>query len=125
MYATSTARTVLLRLIAFALFTAFPVFSKAAVDSLGVERKDGMLYTRHKVEQGETWYAVARRYSITFVELRMANKNASEMLKAGQVILVPPRSKPTDPRNQKNYMNEEQEPARSEQPAPSSFSSSF
>lgn len=87
----------------------------AAVDSIGVESVNGTKYIRHKVEAGENWYSISRRYAIFYTELRLANKESAEVLKVGQVINIPPKAKPTDPRYQKNYMD--QSPVKEEKPA--------
>ncbi|MFM8433078.1 MAG: LysM peptidoglycan-binding domain-containing protein [Bacteroidota bacterium] len=86
------------------LFHAGTAFA-LVTDSIGVVRKSDGSYVRHQIDKGDTWYSVARRYGITYAELKLANKDAPEMLKTGQVLLVPPKAKPTDPRNQKNHMN--------------------
>jgi LysM repeat protein len=75
------------------------------VDSLGVEVIDGKQVVRHKVEAGETWFSISRKYGVPYAELRLANKGAAESLKVGQVLNVPSKAKPTDPSNQKNYMD--------------------
>lgn len=78
--------------IAFLLIGCLFVFSAAnalPVDSIGTTTKDGKKYTRHEVESGETWYAIARQYGVTFAELKLANRGSSDLLKPGQVLLVP------------------------------------
>ncbi len=59
------------------------------VDSIGTTTKDGKKYIRHEVESGQTWYAIARQYGVTFAELKLANRGSSDLLKPGQVLLVP------------------------------------
>ena len=81
--------------------------SAAEVDSVGVETVNGTKFIRHKVEAGENWYSISRRYAIFYTELRLANKESAEVLKVGQVINIPPKAKAGDPRYQKNYTNQE------------------
>ncbi|MGB3619471.1 MAG: LysM peptidoglycan-binding domain-containing protein [Catalinimonas sp.] len=60
-----------------------------AEDSIGVERKNGRTYVLHRIEAGETLYAVARRYNATVTDLRDANPGTTGTLKVGQVLRVP------------------------------------
>jgi LysM repeat protein len=59
------------------------------VDSIGTVIRDGKKYIRHEVEAGETWYAISRKYGVSFTELKLANRGSSDLLKTGQVLLVP------------------------------------
>jgi len=59
----------------------------------------------HKVETAEGWFSIAHRYGISYAELRMANKDVSDMLQPGMSILVPlDKIKPSDPFYDKNYV---------------------
>ena len=58
-------------------------------DSLGVERKDGKLLVLHKVQSGQTLYALARRYGASVKQIRDANPILQQGLKVGQTIKVP------------------------------------
>lgn len=59
-------------------------------DSVGLKKQNGNSYIIYKVSSGETVYAVARKYAITFASIASANPgvNLSDV-KAGQTILVP------------------------------------
>lgn len=44
----------------------------------------------HRVEWGETWFGIARRYAVTSAELAAVNPDVDpEQLRAGEVILIP------------------------------------
>ncbi|HRH66665.1 MAG TPA: LysM peptidoglycan-binding domain-containing protein [Bacteroidia bacterium] len=85
----------------------FPLLSDAAtpVDSIGTETVKGNSFIRYQVGNGEGWYTIARKYGISYAELRLANKTQDDKLKIGQILLIPAKAKPTDPRFQKNYLD--------------------
>ncbi|REJ83490.1 MAG: LysM peptidoglycan-binding domain-containing protein [Bacteroidetes bacterium] len=89
---------------------AFTVFSNTEAimppDSIGVTTIGNEQFIRHEVEAGEGWYGIARKYGISYAELRMANKDRSDQLHVGDVLLVPGKAKLNDPRFQKNYTDE-------------------
>ncbi|TDE16257.1 LysM peptidoglycan-binding domain-containing protein [Dyadobacter psychrotolerans] len=60
-----------------------------AVDSVGVERVGGKVFIIHKVNQGQTMFAVVRRYGTTIHALREANPGMSDQIQFGQTIRVP------------------------------------
>jgi len=60
-----------------------------AVDSVGVERVGGKMFIIHKVNQGQTMFAVVRRYGTTIHALREANPGMSDQIQFGQTIRVP------------------------------------
>jgi LysM repeat protein len=54
----------------------------------GQETGDG--YIEHRVQQGETWFGIARRYEISRSALAAANPDVEpERLRAGEVLLIP------------------------------------
>lgn len=59
------------------------------VDSVGVERVGGKVFIIHKVNQGQTMFAVVRRYGTTIHALREANPGMSDQIQLGQTIRVP------------------------------------
>lgn len=59
------------------------------LDSIGFVEKDGKIFIKHKVDPGQTLYAIGRRYKIDVNEIRGANTGMKDNLQAGQVILVP------------------------------------
>ena len=63
--------------------------SAAPADSIGIEKKDGKRYILHRVDEGQTLYAVARRYGRSVAEIRAANPDMADALRYAQVIRVP------------------------------------
>lgn len=61
----------------------------AVVDSVGVERVGGKMFIIHKVNQGQTMFAVVRRYGTTIHALREANPGMSDQIQLGQTLRVP------------------------------------
>ncbi|OJV16565.1 MAG: peptidoglycan-binding LysM [Dyadobacter sp. 50-39] len=60
-----------------------------AVDSVGVEKVGGKIFIIHKVNQGQTMFAVVRQYGTTIHALREANPGMSDQIQSGQTIRVP------------------------------------
>ncbi|MHA4742178.1 septal ring lytic transglycosylase RlpA family protein [Dyadobacter sp. MSC1_007] len=61
----------------------------SAVDSVGVERVGGKIFVLHRVNQGQTMFAVVRQYGTTIHALREANPGMSDQIQSGQTIRVP------------------------------------
>ncbi|RYF53684.1 MAG: LysM peptidoglycan-binding domain-containing protein, partial [Cytophagaceae bacterium] len=60
------------------------------VDSVGVERKDGKRFVLHRVDQGQTLYAVARRYNSTVDAIKSANPDLTDnSVRYDQLLRVP------------------------------------
>ena len=64
-------------------------FTPIRLDSLGTEVANGKTYILHKVDPGQTLYAVMRRYGVSVNDIRAANEGMADALRAGQVIRVP------------------------------------
>jgi len=60
-----------------------------AVDSVGVEKVGSKVFVLHKVNQGQTMFAVVRQYGTTIQALREANPGMSDQIQSGQTIRVP------------------------------------
>ena len=45
--------------------------------------------TWHRIEKGDTWYSVARKFGVTYADLRQANPTAEETLHPGDSLRVP------------------------------------
>ena len=70
----------------------FCLSSKAeryALDSIGTEKVNGKVFILHKVDRGETMFAVTRRYNSTIKAIKEANPGIQDNLIFGQVIRVP------------------------------------
>lgn len=58
-------------------------------DSVGVEKRDGKRFIVHHVDQGQTLYAIARRYKTSVAALREANPDIKDAVRYDQVVRVP------------------------------------
>ena len=58
-----------------------------AIDSIGVENNNGKKLILHKVEPKETYYAIAKRYNVSYTELMAYND--SKVLQIGITLKVP------------------------------------
>lgn len=63
--------------------------NKFAADSVGVEKVGGKVFVLHRVNQGQTMFAVVRQYGTTIQALREANPGMSDQIQFGQTIRVP------------------------------------
>ena len=59
------------------------------VDSLETKTVNGKKYIQYRVKEHEGWFGIARKYGISYRDLRMVNKEKSDTIHRGQVILVP------------------------------------
>ncbi|WP_353721445.1 LysM peptidoglycan-binding domain-containing protein [Dyadobacter sp. 676] len=78
-----------------------------AVDSVGVEKVGGKIFILHKVNQGQTMFAVVRQYGTTIHALREANPGMSDQIQSGQTIRVPYTPKVTKKDSKKDDKKEE------------------
>lgn len=58
-------------------------------DSVGVERRDGKFFVLHRVNQGQTLYAIARRYNTSVEFIKTANPGLTDGLKYNQLVRIP------------------------------------
>lgn len=75
-------------LLLIVMFVAQPVLSQTKTDSTQTTAKGGQ-YTTHRVESGQTLYAVMRKYNVTMKALKAANPGMKDNLAVGQVIRIP------------------------------------
>ena len=59
------------------------------VDSTGVRIIESKKFIEYKVEVHEGWFGIARKYGVSYGDLRIANKDVPDTLHIGQIILVP------------------------------------
>ena len=78
-----------------------------AVDSVGVEKVGGKIFIIHKVNQGQTMFAVVRQYGTTIHALREANPGMSDQIQSGQTIRVPYTPKTAKKDSKKDDKKEE------------------
>ena len=58
-------------------------------DSLGIKEENGKKYIIHRVDKGETLFAISQRYEVTVKQIRETNPQTKKNLVVGEVILVP------------------------------------
>jgi LysM repeat protein len=101
----------------------------SAVDSIGYEKVGGKIYVLHKVNQGQTMFAVVRQYGTTIQSLREANPGIADNVQSGQTLRVPytPKTrkkedvKKEDSKKEKEKEKEKEEakvPAKESAPLP-------
>jgi LysM repeat protein len=66
-----------------------PVGHAAPADSIGQEFRGGQRFVRHRVAQGETLFALARRYHVSVDQITGANPQLKNGLAISEVVLVP------------------------------------
>lgn len=79
-------------------------------DSIGTERANGKTYILHKVDAGQTLYAVMRRYGVSVGEIKAANAGMADNLRTDQVIRIPyspPKSNRASAREERIAAREE------------------
>jgi len=81
----------------------------SAVDSIGYEKVGGKIYVLHKVNQGQTMFAVVRQYGTTIQSLREANPGIPDNVQSGQTLRVPytPRTKKKEDTKKEDAKKEE------------------
>lgn len=69
--------------------TTFSVVA-ATLDSIGLERKNGRIFILHRIEYGETLYAISKKYGVDSKTITDDNANINfTSLQIGQIIRVP------------------------------------
>ena len=66
-----------------------PAVRPTPLDSIGQEFRGGQRFVRHRVSQGETLFALARRYRVSVDQITGANPQLKNGLAIGEVVLVP------------------------------------
>jgi LysM repeat protein len=91
----------------FILLLQITLFVNSAVAQLTseVRKVDGKDFKVYKVEKGDTWYAIARKFEISYSELRVANKDTDDKIIPGKELLIPGKLKANDPYFQKNQLD--------------------
>lgn len=77
--------------LALSILLQLPAFGTTA-DSVGVQTRGDKTYIIHKIDKGDTYYSISRRYKVDVKELQSANKN--KPLGINDEIRVPSTSKP-------------------------------
>ncbi len=76
-------------LIAGGLTAAQEAFAHEVPDSVGVIRFNGKSYILHKVDKGQTMYALTRRYGTTIADIKEANPGLSDQITENETIRIP------------------------------------
>ncbi len=66
-------------------------FASMPMDSVGTTTKNGKTYVQHKVEKGETLYALSRKYNQPVDDIKASNGN-STALSVGEIVLIPSKA---------------------------------
>jgi LysM repeat protein len=66
-----------------------PSSHRLPTDSIGQEMRGGQRFVRHRVAQGETMFALSRRYHVTVDQITAANPQLKTGLGIGEVVLIP------------------------------------
>lgn len=92
----------------------------SAVDSIGFEKVGGKIYVLHKVNQGQTMFAVVRQYGTTIQALRDANPGISDAVQLGQTLRVPytPRVSKKEAKKQEPKKEEAKPVVKDSKPLP-------
>ena len=65
-------------------------FNNAALrDSVGVERRNGKFFIKHKVEPKETLYALSRKYGVPGSKIVESNPTVEASIRIDQIVLIP------------------------------------
>jgi len=87
---------------------------KYAVDSVGAEKVGGKIFVLHRVNQGQTMFAVVRQYGTTIQALRDANPGMNDQIQSGQTIRVPYTPKSGKKESRKEEKKEAKAEAKAE-----------
>ena len=72
------------------LLAAMISFNASGVtDSLGVKEEDGKKFIMHRVDKGQTLFAISQRYGVSVDQLKETNPQTKDDLVVGEVILIP------------------------------------
>jgi LysM repeat protein len=66
-----------------------PPSHRLPADSIGQEMRGGQRFVRHRVAQGETMFALSRRYRVSVDQITTANPQLKAGLGIGEVVLIP------------------------------------
>lgn len=60
-----------------------------AADSIGIEKKEGKRFIIHRVDEGQTLYAIARKYGRSVAEIKAANPTLANTVKYAELVRIP------------------------------------
>ena len=77
-------------MIKFLVLSGLSFFSpEIKKDSIGLETINGKVFIVHKVDAGETLYAISKRYGVTIEQIVTQNPSADAGLEVDQILKVP------------------------------------
>ena len=76
-------------MIKFLILSGLSFFNPEPKDSIGLETINGKVFIVHKVDAGETLYAISRRYGVTVEQIVAQNPAADAGLEIEQILKVP------------------------------------
>lgn len=76
-------------MIKFLVLSGLSFFSPEVKDSIGLETINGKVFVVHKVDAGETLYAISKRYGVTVEQIVAQNPSADAGLEIEQILKVP------------------------------------
>lgn len=76
-------------MIKFLVLSGLSFFSPEVKDSIGLETINGKVFIVHKVDAGETLYAISKRYGVTVEQIVAQNPTADAGLEIEQILKVP------------------------------------
>jgi len=95
----------------FVLFFALNLVF-AQTENLPKQSIDGKTVFVYKIAAGDGWYSIARKFKVTYAELKLANKK-TDKLKVGEKLFIPSKLKSNDPYFEKNKIDETVTPSKS------------
>ena len=66
---------------------------------------DDKPYSTYTIKKGDGWYSIARKFKITYPELRLANKKNDKLIAGNKIFIPLDRIKIDDPYFDKKYIN--------------------
>lgn len=98
-------------MIKFLILSGLSFFSpEIKKDSIGLETINGKVFIVHKVDAGETLYAISKRYGVTIEQIVAQNPAADGGLEVDQILKVPyvPRTVKPIPQGKKHVVAEKE-----------------
>lgn len=62
-------------------------------DSIGTKTQNGFVFIQHEVVKGDGLYSISRKYKVSLQEIVAKNPGADEVIKLGQILLIPTGNK--------------------------------
>ena len=76
-------------LTALPLLVSGLIHAHTLADSVGIEQKDGKRFILHRVDEGQTLFAIARRYGRSVAAIKAANPDIKDAVRYDQLVRIP------------------------------------